>query len=74
MDIYIKIILSDHIINNINLELNNFKKNIFKIKFKNAIIFILKIKYYWDIKGNNIEIYILSLIWRVAFNILKRNI
>ena len=51
-------ILSSHIIDNADLKLNNSKKNIPRIEFKNIIIFILKIKYYQDIKGNNIKIYI----------------
>ena len=38
------------------------------------MIFTLKIKYYWDIKGNNIKIYIPPLIWRITLNILKRDI
>ena len=46
IDIYIKMILFNYIIDNINSELNNFKKNILKIEFENIIIFILKIKYY----------------------------
>ena len=46
MDIYIKIILSSHIINNINLELNNSKKSISRIGFRDVIISILKIKHY----------------------------
>ena len=39
-------ILSSYIINNIDLELNNSKENIFRIGFKNIIISILKTKYY----------------------------
>ena len=39
-------ILSNHIIDNINLKLNNFKKNISGIKFRNIIIFAPEIKYY----------------------------
>ena len=45
MDIYIEIILFSYIIDNIDLELNNSKKNIPKIEFKNIIIFMLKTKY-----------------------------
>ena len=67
-------ILFNYIIDNIDLELNNFKKNNFGIKFGNIIVFILKTKYYQGIKGNNIKIYVLSLIQRVIFNILERNI
>ena len=54
-------ILFSHIINSANSELNNSKKNIPRIKFRNVIIFILEIKYYWGIKGSNIKIYILFL-------------
>ena len=55
-------ILSGHIINNVDLELSNSKKNIFKIGFKNIMVFTPGTKYCQDIKGNNIEIYILFLI------------
>ena len=58
MDIYIKIILFSYIIDNIDLKLNNSKKNNSKIGFKNIIISISKIKHHQDIKGNNIKIYI----------------
>ena len=46
MDIYIKIILSSHIINDIDSELNNSEKNIFGIGSKDIIIFTPRIKYY----------------------------
>ena len=74
MGIYIKIILFNYVINSIDLELNNFKENILRIKFENIIISTPKIKYYWGIKGNNIKIYILSLTQRITPNILKRDI
>ena len=74
INIYIKIILSGHIINNIDLELNNSEKSIFRIESGGVIISILKTKHYWDIKGNNIKIYVLSLTWRVTSNISERNI
>ena len=74
MDIYIKIILFNHIIDNIDLKLNNSKENILKIGFKNVIISTLKIKYYQSIKGNNIKIHILPPTQRITPNILKRNI
>ena len=51
-------ILSNHIINSADLESNNSKENIPKIKSKGAIISASKIKYCWGIKGNNIKIYI----------------
>ena len=58
MGIYIKIILSNYIIDGIDLELNNSKKNILGIGSGDIIISTPETKYYWDIKGNNIKIYI----------------
>ena len=55
-------ILFDYIINNINLELNNFEENISEIESGGVIISVLEIKYCWGIKENNIKIYILPLI------------
>ena len=46
MDIYIKIILFDYIINGADSKLNNSKKSIFKIEFRDMIVFILETKYY----------------------------
>ena len=53
-------ILSNHIINNADSELSNSEENIPRIKSGNIIISILEIKYYQGIKGNNIEICVLS--------------
>ena len=39
-------ILSSYVIDNVDLELNDFEENIRRIEFKNIIIFILKTKYY----------------------------
>ena len=55
-------ILSGYIIDDIDLKLNNSKKNIFGIKFRGAMVFVLEIKYYWGIKKSDIEIYVSSLI------------
>ena len=46
MGIYIKIILSGHVINSVNLELSNSEKNILRIEFKGIMVFVLEIKYY----------------------------
>ena len=54
-------ILSNYIIDGADLESNNFKENIPRIKFGGIIVFILGIKYRWGIKGNNIEIHISPL-------------
>ena len=55
-------ILSSYIINSADSELSNSKENILRIGFRDIIISILEIKYYWDIKGNNIKIHISFLI------------
>ena len=55
-------ILFGHVIDGIDSELNNSEENIFGIGSRSVMVFILGIKYYWGIKGNNIKIYILSLI------------
>ena len=55
-------ILSDYIINNIDLKLSDFEESISGIGFKGVMVFAPKIKYYWGIKGSGIKIYILSLI------------
>ena len=67
-------ILSGYIINNIDLKLSNSKENIPKIGFGGVMIFALKIKYYWGIKGSNIKICVLPPIWRTAPNISERDI
>ena len=46
MSIYIKIILSSYIIDGVNLESNNSKKNIPRIKSGDIMVFTLKTKYY----------------------------
>ena len=59
MGIYIEIILFNHIINSADLELSNFKKNIFGIGFEGMMVFTPGTKYRWNIKKNGIKIYIL---------------
>ena len=49
-------ILSNHIIDGIDSELNDFKKNIPRIEFRGIMIFISEIKHRRGIKGNNIKI------------------
>ena len=44
--IYIKIILSSHIIDGVDLESNNFEESIFKIGFGGVMVFALEIKYH----------------------------
>ena len=66
--------MSSYVIDDTDLELNDFKENIPRIGFRDTMVSAPGIKYRWSIKGNNIEIYVLSLIWRVIFNILGRDI
>ena len=73
MGIYIKIILFNYIINGVDSELNNFKKNIFGIESRNTIISILRTKYHQGIKRNDIKIYISSSTWRAVPDILGRD-
>ena len=74
MGIYIKIILFGYIIDSVDLKLSDFEESIFGIGFGGIIVFVLGIKYYWDIKGSGIEICVLFLIWRVVSDILGRNV
>ena len=46
MGIYIEMILSSHVINNIDLELNNSEESIPRIEFRGIIIFTPGTKYY----------------------------
>ena len=59
IDIYIKIILSSHVIDGVDSELNNSKKSIPRIGSGDMMVSASGIKYYWGIKGSGIKIYIL---------------
>ena len=52
-------ILFSHIIDGIDLELNNSEENIPRIGFGGVTVSMLKTKYCRGIKGSDIEIYIL---------------
>ena len=74
MDIYIEMILFDHIIDNVDLKSNNSKESIPGIEFGDMMVSAPKTKYCWGIKGNNIEICVPPSTWRAVPNISGRDI
>ena len=62
INIYIEMILSDYIIDGVDLESSNSKESISGIGFGGVMMFAPGTKYHQGIKGSDIEIYVLSSI------------
>ena len=67
-------VLSNLIIDGADSNIGSFEESVPRVEFRDIIIFVSETKYCQDINRDGIEIYILSLTWRTAFNVLGGNI